>query len=267
MKKKTQSRKVTISIACLNKLEFTKQCLKALQENTNPELFALNIIDNASDDGTFKFLKDELPNWPLFKKVPVTVMRNQENLGFARAHNMSFVESKSPYFLLLNNDTVPLKGWLEPLIEILDSKLNVAVVGSKLLSPIINGIQHAGVAFEDGIPKHQYFGMPEDFPLANIGRYVPSVTGALMLVRGEVFEKLGRLDTHYRNGWEDTDFNMKVRKSGLDIYYEPRSVAYHYEGQTDGRLNHDDSNRELFFSRWMRDTREWGNKIRIGDPA
>lgn len=257
-------RKITISIACFNKLEFTKQCLEAIQRNTNPELFALNIVDNASTDGTFEFFKNEFPKWPIFKQVPITIMRNNENIGFARAHNMSFLECKSPYFLLLNNDTIPLKGWLEPIIEVFENRLNVAVIGSKLISPILNAIQHAGVSFINGLPKHLYFGMPEDFPLANISTYVPSVTGALMAVRSDVYEKLDRLDSKYRNGWEDTDFNMKVRQAGLDIYYEARSVAYHYEGQTEGRLNDDDSNRELFFSRWSLAIREWGNKVRIG---
>ncbi len=262
-KEDTSPRKVTISIACFNNLQLTKQCLKGIERKTNLSLIALNIIDNASTDGTSKFFREEFPKWPMFKKVKITIMQNTENIGFARAHNMSFLECKSPYFLLLNNDIIPLKNWLEPMIKVLDDKLNVGVVGSKLISPVFNGIQHAGVFFVNGGPKHVLFGMPENTPDACFGRYVPSVTGACMLVRSELFKKLGSLDAKYINGWEDTDFNMKVRKSGLDIYYEAESVLYHYEGQTDGRLKFDDHNRNLFFSRWAKDIIEWGNRVKL----
>jgi len=250
--------KVTISIALYNNLQYTKQCLGALFTNT-PPIYDLVIVDNGSTDGTRDWLtalskRKDIP-------VPVTILINSENMNFAGAHNQAFEHCKTDYFLLLNNDTIPMKDWLEPMIEAMEANEDVKVVGSKLISPIYTGVQHAGVVFrEDCTPTHINLGKPIYDNDVNNGGRCPSVTGACMMIDSEIYRILKGLEEEYKNGWEDTSFNLKVRQMGYSIWYEPKSVLWHYEGKTEGRLTNETPNRKLFMARWGDEIFKWGNK-------
>jgi hypothetical protein len=162
--------------------------------------------------------------------------------------------------LFLNNDTVPLPGWLAPLIAELDVDPTVAVVGSKLL--FADGtIQHAGVIFERErpIPYHAFYRAAATLPAANSRRELQCVTGACMAVRRSVFETIGGFDEGYQNGYEDVDFCLKVRERGGLVIYQPQSTLYHLESQTTGRKAHDQANGERLMQRW---SARWD---RIGD--
>lgn len=272
----------TVSIATFNNLEYTRQCLEALFENTPLDLFDLVIVDNASRDGTQDYVTKELPQilGDKFGKVTISLLLNQTNVGFGQAHNQSGQECKTPYLLLLNNDTIPLPGWLTAIAKAFEDEPTAAVVGSKLVSPLLaGGIQHAGVIFVDGIPRHRFFGYAADAPQVNRREYVPAVTGACLAVRKHLWDEVineypvrnkeigkiiiakskGGLNPAYRNGWEDIEFCLRVREMGWQVLYEPKSVLYHYEGVTEGRLTNESANRELFLSLWAEKIAQWGN--------
>jgi len=242
---------ISISIACYNNLGFTKQCLESVFRNT--EDYELIVIDNASTDGTFEYVKNLMDSGK-----PITLIQNDKNAGFAYAHNQALKESKGEYFVALNNDTICLKNWLSEMIKPF-SDPKIAIVGSKLLMPGSRNVQHAGVFFLDnGIPYHSHLG-EGDNEFTSISRIVPAVTGACFIMKTDLMRELGGFDTAYINGWEDIDLCLKVRKLGYNIFYQATSVLYHYEGQTEGRLNNDNDNRRLFLSRWKKDIIAWGN--------
>jgi len=263
--------KITISIACYNKLEYTKQCLIALYKKTPSDLFSLIIINNDSTDGTTEWLvKDfnkEIPN----KKNSIVVLNNSINVGFARAHNQAFAESKTPYTLFLNNDIIVKKDWLEPIIRDLDKYRNVAIVGSKLISPFLNGIQHAGVFFNGIMPYHFGTGLSGDRKEVNIKRYVPAVTGACFAVRNihwrelrytrENNQEYSGFSEAYLNGWEDIDACLRLRENGYDILYEPKSELFHYEGVSDNRYIAENQNRAIFIKNWYKKLQDGLNEI------
>ena len=249
-----------ISIALYNQLPFTKECLKYLFKNTNPKLFELAIIDNLSTDGTREWLKDEFAKSEEYKSVKTTVYFNDKNAGFAFAHNQAGKDNETDSIVLLNNDTIPLKGWLEPLLEALE-RPGIGIAGSKLISPKFMGIQHAGVHFlEDGRPMHRYLGYPSDALDVNKPEVVPAVTGACFAVKKELWDLLGGLDQRYWCGWEDIAFCLLARERGYKVWYEPKSCLYHYEGETAGRYLKENDNRRLFFSEWKKKVDLWGNK-------
>lgn len=252
--------KALISIALYNQLPFTKDCLKYLFKNTDPKLFELAIIDNMSTDGTREWLEKEFAKSQVYKSVRTTIYFNDKNAGFAYAHNQAGRDNRTDAIVLLNNDTIPLKGWLEPMLEGLE-RPNVGIVGSKLISPKTMSIQHAGVVFlEDGRPYHRYFGYPIDALEVNRPEIVPAVTGAVFAVKKELWDLLGGLDQRYFCGWEDTAFCLKARERGYDVWYEPRSRLFHYEGATEGRYLRENANISLFFSEWGNKIALWGNK-------
>ena len=130
----------SIIIPVFNRAGLTRTCLDALQRTIDRDGHEVIVVDNASTDGMAAMLATH----PLSPRT----LRNAENLGFARACNQGAEAARGEFVLFLNNDTVPEPGWLEPLLEVVRREPAVAAVGSRLLYPGSNLIQHAGVAFD-----------------------------------------------------------------------------------------------------------------------
>lgn len=233
----------SIIIPVWNNAALTQQCLTALAQVTEGVNFEVIVVDNGSTDGVQDFLQTLAGD--------VRVIRNQENLGFAKACNQGARASKAEYLVFLNNDTIPLKGWLRALIKDARAHSDVAVVGSKLLYED-GTIQHAGVAFsrEWFMPYHFYRGMNAQAPCVSHRRELDCVTAACMLVRRDAFEQVEGFDEGYRNGFEDVDLCLKIREKNWKIVYQPQSVLYHLESRTPGRKTHDQDNSRRLQERW-----------------
>ncbi|HEC68495.1 MAG TPA: glycosyltransferase [Candidatus Desulfofervidus auxilii] len=244
----TRSPRVSIIIPVFNKLEFTKQCLDALYEVTPINLFELIIVNNASTDGTKEFLNEFAKTHPNVK-----VIHNQENLGFAKACNQGARAAKGKYLVFLNNDTIPLKDWLEEMLKIIETEKNIGIVGSKLLYPN-NTIQHAGVAIADFLqficPYHIHRKSPADTPEVNVVKDYQAVTGACMLIPKELFDGLGGFDEGFLNGYEDVDLCFQVREAGYRVVYTPKSVLYHFESISEGRFKAEKENEKRLQEKW-----------------
>lgn len=240
---KTQSFTCSIVIPVLNKVELTKQCLVALADVTQGVDYEVIIVDNGSSDGTQEFL-GQLGG-------DVQVIRNPDNFGFAKACNQGAQAANGQYLVFLNNDTIPVKGWLNALVQEVEAHQDVGVVGSKLL--YADGtVQHAGVVFSRSwlTPYHHHRRVAADLPFLNQRREFQSVTAACMLVRRDLFSRADGFDERYRNGFEDVDLCLKIKQQGWRVVYQPSSVLYHLESQTPGRKDHDVENHRLFTSRW-----------------
>ena len=172
----------SIIIPVFNKVELTQECLTTLSEVTQGVSYEVIIVNNASTDGTADFLSS--------LGGDVQIINNERNDGFAKACNQGARAAKGRYVLFLNNDTVPKPGWLNPMIQEVETHSDVAVVGSKLLYPD-NTVQHAGVVISRkfSTPYHFLTGAPSDFPEVNKRREFQGVTAACMLVRKEVLKK------------------------------------------------------------------------------
>jgi GT2 family glycosyltransferase/2-polyprenyl-3-methyl-5-hydroxy-6-metoxy-1,4-benzoquinol methylase/tetratricopeptide (TPR) repeat protein len=244
--KRTQAHKrftCSIIIPVWNKVELTRQCLIALGPATEDVSFELIIVDNHSTDGTPEFLAS--------LGGDVRIITNDENLGFAKACNQGAAVATGEYLVFLNNDTIPLKGWLSALVEEVRTQPDVTVVGSKLLYED-GTVQHAGVAIDrhNLTPYHIYNGFAADHPAVNKRRELNAVTGACLLIRRSVFSELGGFDEGFVNGFEDVDLCFRVREKQGRIVYQPHSVLYHLESQTPGRKQHDQSNARRLNQRW-----------------
>lgn len=233
----------SIVIPVWNKVKLTAQCLQALAGATTDVSYEVIVVDNGSTDETAEFLKQ--------LQGDVHIIRNEENLGFAKACNQGARAARGRYVVFLNNDTIPLANWLAPLVREVEEHADVGVVGSKLL--YADGtVQHAGVVFMRShlSPYHVYRAASADLPAVNQRREFQAVTGACMLIRREVFEAVGGFDEAFVNGFEDVDLCLKVKDKGYHVIYQPRSVLYHLESQTPGRKARDEDNNRLLQDRW-----------------
>jgi GT2 family glycosyltransferase/tetratricopeptide (TPR) repeat protein len=233
----------SIIIPVWNKQELTQQCLSSLAEVTDAVDYEVIVVDNGSTDGTQHFLGQLAGD--------LRIIRNNENLGFAKACNQGAKAARGEFLVFLNNDTVPLKGWLSALVEEVRSHADVGVVGSKLLYED-GTIQHAGVAFsrEWYVPYHIYRGVPADAPQVSRRREFKCVTAACMLVRREAFFSAGGFDEGYRNGFEDVDLCLQIGQRNWKVIYQPKSVLYHLESRTPGRKTHEKDNSRRLLDRW-----------------
>jgi O-antigen biosynthesis protein len=187
----------------------------------------------------------------------LNVLRNSTNLGFVGTCNRGAAAATLEYLLFLNNDTVPLPGWLPPLVRTFDRFNDCGAVGGTLLHADGRLQEAGGIIFSDASACH--FGRDEPdaaAPLFGTVRAVDYVSGALLLTPRNLFEQLGGFDTDYSPGYyEDTDYCFRLREHGKQVYHQPGSVVVHLEGATAGRdhsqgmKRHQEINRVRFLTR------------------
>jgi GT2 family glycosyltransferase/glycosyltransferase involved in cell wall biosynthesis len=220
--------RVSIVIPVYNKVELTLACLESLAACTPPDLYDVVVVDNASTDGTPQ-LTDALEG-------DVVIVRNEENLGFGRACNQGAGRSSGEFVLFLNNDTVLLPGWLEPLIEAMDEDPRLAAVQPRLLYPDGRLNDAGGLVFAAGDAWVYGKGHPVATAPQFMCRRAPDyASGACLLVRRIAFEAVGGFDDRYAPAYyEDTDLSFALRAAGWKVLYEPASSIVHVEGGTAG---------------------------------
>ena len=255
-KKITEKKQINISIIIpvFNKVDYTKKCIGSIYLNTPGSLnFEVLVVDNASTDGTKEYLEEQnVLHENLF------VISNEKNEGFAKANNQAVQRAKGSYLMFLNNDTEVQKGWLESLLNTIESDDSIGAVGSKLIYPD-GTIQHAGVIIVDNpkeenslVASHVFVNQPSDFPLANEIRTYQSLTAASLLIKKNIFEKVRGFDENYWNGYEDVDLCFKIGELGYSLVYQPGSIVLHHESKSGPeRFSKVAHNVELLNKKWL----------------
>jgi GT2 family glycosyltransferase len=244
----------SIIIPSYNGSTLTEACLAALAE-TLPADFRgeILVVDDCSTDDT----QTRALCWAA-KEPRLKVLRNAQNCGFLVTCNNGVAAASGDIIILLNNDTLPQHGWLEPLLRIFRDRPDAGAVGGKLVYPDGRLQEAGGLVFSDGSAANFGKGDYElDAPLYNYVREVDYVTGALIATPRALFNQLGGLDTRYRPiYYEETDYCFRLRENGYKAYYQPESVVIHLEGVTcgtdpgSGQKRHQVVNREKFRERW-----------------
>jgi GT2 family glycosyltransferase len=240
-----------VVIPTFNGAHLLSTCLESLFAHL-PERCEMRVIvvDDASSDGTIERFHDY--------DSDLEMVALEQNGGFGVACNAGAAAAgEVDHLVFLNNDTVPLPGWLDALVETAMEHPAAAAVGSKLLYPD-GSVQHAGIAIgQDRWPHHLYAGFPGDHPAVDRARSVVAATAACLLVRREVFEELGGFDTAFLNGYEDVDLCLRMGELDRAIRYCPRSVLYHLESVTrwaDYDTRHVEDNSRIYAERWHEKT-------------
>jgi len=240
--------KCSIIIPVHNHASLTRQCLKTLLKMHHvPGEMEIIVVDDASTDITPEILADY--------KDRIEIITHDTNTGYATSCNDGAAIATGDYFVFLNNDTIPQRGWLDALVSYAETHLDVSVVGSKLLFP--NGtIQHAGVVIgQEGWPHHIYVGFPVEHPAVNKSRRYQVVTAASALFRRECFEWANGFDASFINGGEDVDICLRLGARGDEIHYCHESVLFHLESVTRTRAAEQDeyqNNANLYLERWAK---------------
>ena len=222
-------KQVSVIIPNFNGRNYLKDCLNSLNQQHFQD-FEIILVDNASTDDSLSLARELCP------EIKTIVL--SENFGFCRAVNEGIRASKTPFVLLLNNDTVVDPDFVGALYEAIRGKEKVFSCASqmrKLTDPskMDDGGDFycaLGWAFARGKDKPY-----EDYEKA--GRIFFSCAGAA-IYRREVFEKIGYFDEVHFAYLEDLDVGYRARIFGYENRYEPKAIVYHMgSGTTGSRYN------------------------------
>ena len=184
------------------------------------------LVNDASTDGTKKLLE------PIGSLKFVDCQSNQ---GFIHSCNRGASLAKGKYLYFLNNDTEIRANCIESLVEVF-AKDNIGAVGSKLIYG--NGtLQEAGgIIWQDGSGWNYGRQDNANAPEYNYLRPVDYCSGASLMVRRDVFERLRGFERDFAPAYyEDTDLCFAIRHQlGLQVMYQPKSEVVHHEGITSG---------------------------------
>lgn len=220
---------ISIIILTWNALHHLKRFLPSVEKYT-PGYAEIIIADNASTDGTAGFIRE---NYPRFRHLLL-----DKNYGYCRGNNLAAEQAAGKYILILNNDVEVSEGWLDPIVEMLRSDPQIAVVQPKLRS--VNQPDH----FEYGGAAGgmvDMFGYPFcrgrlfDFVEKDTGQYNTAAdifwaSGAAFAVERDLFLGFGGFEEQFEFHMEEIDLCWRFLNSGYKIKYTPDSTVYHLGG-------------------------------------
>jgi GT2 family glycosyltransferase len=204
----------------------TYSCLKSIVEHGAEASYEVIVIDDVSPVPVEQALASV---------TGIRLIRNAENLGFLRNCNLGAKEARGQYLLILNNDILVTKGWLDALLRVFKLHPNAGVAGAKLIFPDGKLQEAGGILWNDGSAWNYGRGDDPAKPEYNYLRQVDYCSGACLLTPRQLFLDLGGFDEKYVPAYcEDSDYCLKVAAHGKAVLYQPKAVIVHFEGASHG---------------------------------
>ena len=225
--------KVSIIILNWNGLADTVECLESLKKVTYTNYEVL-LVDNASAGDDVKVLRDRFGGY-------IHIIQNDKNFGFAEGNNigMRYVLNRgTDYVLLLNNDTAVAPDFLDEMVKVGKSDEKIGVLGPKIYfydEP--NIIWEAGGRINWWLGAIRVCGDREE----DVGRYDnlaerDFLSGAALLLKAQLLQKISLLDSSFFFGFEDYDLCIRARRAGFRVVYVPKAKVWHKVGRARVKL-------------------------------
>lgn len=239
---------LSIVIVNWNVRQLLKRCLRSIFDSIGTAdagqgppatgiRFEVIVVDNASSDGSVTMVREDFPQ--------VRLIANESNLGFTRGNNQAIACSRGRYVLLLNPDTVVVRGALTTMVRYMDAHPRVGGLGPQLLNPD-GSVQSS---------RRRFPTMATAFLESTIfQRWVPCnsilrrfyvldrsdeetqevdwVVGACLLMRREAIDQVGPLDEDYFMYSEELDWCYRLKERGWKVVYLPTAQVIHHEGKS-----------------------------------
>lgn len=238
---------LSIIIVNYNVKEFLQNLIHSIEKASLNLTKEILIVDNASDDGSVEFIKEKFPQ--------IKLIANQKNLGFGKANNIGLKQANGKYILLINPDTLVAEDTFEKMIKFFESNSEAGLAGCKILNP--DGSLQLACRRSFPGPWTSFTkvtGLSNLFPNSKIfARYnltyldenktyeVDAISGSFMMMRKEVYEKVGGFDEQFFMYGEDLDLCYRIQKSGFKVYYVHSTQIIHYKGESTKRSSLDET--------------------------
>ncbi len=222
---KTPALKLSVVIVTYNSSDVIRDCASSLAgqefDRTSCEIL---VVDNHSTDETVRVLQEE---YPAFKQIS-----GGTNEGFAVAANRGARKGTGEYLLFLNPDTILEKDFLRSCCAALGADPTIGVIGPRLVSPDGN-VQPAcwkapswqTLLAEAFLPHHLATRVVTVRP--EVTTAVSGVSGACLLTRRDVFERVGGFDEQFFMYYEDRDYCRRVETGAFRIMHLHDLVTIH----------------------------------------
>lgn len=227
-----EHKKVSIIIPFKDKVTLLKTCLNSLAKTITYNNIEIILVNNRSK-------KKSTENYLASLDKSFKILSIDSDFNYSALNNNASKIATGEYLLFLNNDIEAIeKGWLTSMVEHIQRE-EVGAVGAKLSYPDYT-IQHAGVILGiNGVASHGHKNLPSNSPgyfmRANTIQNLSACTAACLLVKKEVFEKVGGFDEqNLKIAFNDIDFCLKIRDLGYLITYTPFAHLIHYESKSRG---------------------------------
>ena len=227
---------LSIIIVNYNSKLLLEQCIESIKKATRQITTEIIVVDNNSTDGS----KEYLPA----KVTGVKFIFNDKNIGFAKASNQGFKNSSGKYILFLNPDTILTDTCLTDCISFFETHPDAGALGVRMLDGQGKFLKES----KRGLPSpatsfYKLFGLASIFPTSKtFAKYyqghlpekennpVEVLSGAFMMIKREVFEKVNGFDEDFFMYGEDIDLSIRITRSGYKNYYLGAISVTHLKG-------------------------------------
>ena len=224
--------KTAVVILNWNTKDYLERFLPGLLDSVRKEDAEVIVADSASTDGSMEMMQERFPD---VRRIVL-----DSNYGFTGGYNRALAQVEAEYFVLINTDIEVTPGWLEPLVEWMDSHPDCGACAPKLRSWYERDrFEYAGAAGGRidrwGYPfcRGRILSRLED----DRGQYdapqdVFWATGACLMTRSALWRRLGGLDDRFFAHMEEIDYCWRLKLEGFSVCCVPKSVVYHLGGGT-----------------------------------
>lgn len=218
--------KLSIIIPTWNTAEITLKCIKSINHFFQNR-YEIIVVDNGSTDNTEQLLS---------KMNNIKYIKNNKNLGFSKANNIGAQTASGDYLLFLNSDMEIIDNSLEKMLEYIENNQQIGIIGPKFLN--IDKSPQASV-----FPNQNITNAFKEFWLnkKTYSKYIPStkkplsvenISGGALLIKKNLFNKIGKWNEKYFMYFEDLDICRKIKKQKKDIIYFPSCSIIHRHGSS-----------------------------------
>lgn len=226
--------KLSIIIVNYNVTQLLRNCLLSIQKYIKEVEYEVIVIDNASTDKSWQSLVPEFPE--------VYFITSEINGGFSKANNQAIQAAKGEYILLLNPDTELEGFYMKDLLDFSDRQPSFGCLGIRMhdaegnflpeskrsVPDMFNSFEKLFTNFRKNNSKSYYRNDIEEDAVAE----VDVITGAFLLVKRDVYEKVGGLDEAYFMYGEDIDLCYTLLTEGYKNYYYGKASLLHHKGES-----------------------------------
>ena len=227
---------ISIIVVSWNTKSLVRECLSAIRRTCERLAIQVLLIDNASSDGTPSMVAEEFPE--------VVLIRNAENLGFARANNQALKLAQGKFIALVNSDVTVLPDCLQKLVRYMEQEPSIGMLGPRMLTPsgrvgpscmrepcLSIWLAHA-LGLAAIVERSSLHISP---PSTDTPQEVDVLNGWFWVVRRTALERVGPLDERFFMYGEDIDWCCRFRKAEWKVVYYPGAAAIHYGGGSSSR--------------------------------
>jgi GT2 family glycosyltransferase len=219
---------ITVIILNWNGKKFLPECLESVRKQTYPGL-SVTVVDNASTDGSVEFLRERYPE--------VRLVLNDKNLGFAGGNNSGIRECKTPYLVILNNDTDLHPDCISELKNAMDRDLRIGACASRIMLKFEEDrLDAAGISVcADGLALGR--GRMEPSARYQKEEEVFFASDCCTLYRKDMLDQIGHYDEDFFAYADETDLGWRARARRWKCVYVPTAVINHHHSGSSGSVS------------------------------